>query len=154
MSISTASARRTLFAVAALAPLALAAPLAGHAAAAPVDTAVYFTSPSGKWHCAIHPDGPEPFAGCRGPVPDHAPLVSGGGVDAIAPNGVKVVGGQPAAFVFYSDTSVDAPGAPVLPYGQIVSAGAFSCAVDEVEGVTCGVREHFFTVSDTAYKLG
>jgi len=157
MNTSARSLRRFLaVAASAFAGLTLAGapPLAAQAAAGTGDSTVYFVSPSGLWHCAITPDGPQTSAGCRGPVPAGAPHVSGGGVADIAPNAVTVTGDGPARFVFVSDASLDAPDAQVLPYGTIISAGAFNCAIDETEGVTCGVREHFFTVSDSAYRLG
>ncbi|NMO03563.1 hypothetical protein HH308_20305 [Gordonia sp. TBRC 11910] len=142
--------RRTLIVAALLASAAL--PTAATASAQPGDS-YFFTTPSGQWHCGIVvSDGPA-WAGCRGPVPASAPNVQGGGVASIHPNGVAVTSGQHAVLRFYSDVSVDPPGAHVLPYGRTVSAAGIDCRVDPTSGVTCRVGDHGFTISAASYQL-
>lgn len=145
----------------AVAPIVLAASawlaIAPMAWASPADyqqgTSYFFTSPSGQWHCAIVVgDGPA-WAGCRGPIPASAPDVAGGGSPSIHPNGVALIPGQSATLRFYSDVSVDAPGAHALPYGDALTVAGISCTTDPSAGVECAAGGHGFTVSSAAYRL-
>jgi hypothetical protein len=47
------------------------------------------------------------------------------------------------------------PGLPILPYGQMRSAGPITCN-SEASGVTCTDRStgHFFRLSRESYQLG
>lgn len=116
-------------------------------------TSYFFTTPSGQWHCAIVAgDGPG-WAGCRGPIPASAPDVAGGGSPSIHPNGVALIPGSAATLRFYSDVSVDAPGARVLNYGQALSVVGISCTTDPSADVECASGSHGFVVSSGSYRL-
>ncbi len=123
----------------------------------------YFTSPSTKWHCGIITSAKA--VGCHGPFPANAPRVPGSGAPdkMVAPNAVGVGNdnlparffsvGDPAYYPFGKDGSVAK--ARVLPYGDALTVGDFTCRIAETTGATCDNTRtgHGFTVSDTAYNL-
>ncbi|MFT4087114.1 MAG: hypothetical protein QM658_08140 [Gordonia sp. (in: high G+C Gram-positive bacteria)] len=118
---------------------------------------LYFTSPSGKWKCAIL-NYQSTIAGCHGPFPSTAPEVpasAGGG--ATRPNSIVLNAGQPGKFEHRGDPAyqrLDGGTTPVLPYGQSLTYGPVTCSIDQTTGVTCRNTDgHSFTVSDVAYEL-
>ncbi|MGU3434926.1 hypothetical protein ACNHUS_18155 [Actinomycetes bacterium M1A6_2h] len=123
-----------------------------------VSGSYFFTSPSGKFNCAIIGGGAQPSAGCQGDLPADAPKVDGSGAPgkAVFPNSIEVAGGEPGRFVSLGDpkyTDLDGP-ARELPYGAPLSANGFTCAVDESTGVTCtDSSRHGFTVSNNAFRV-
>ncbi len=116
----------------------------------------YFTSPSGKFECAVI-TAPEPVAGCHGRLPSSAPPVpSVTGTGSATPNSIRVRASGPGAFFQSGDPAFhrfDGPAKP-LGYGSPLRVQGFTCSVDEQSGVTCvSAAEHGFTVSDSAYRL-
>ncbi|MDX1883703.1 hypothetical protein [Mycolicibacterium sp. 120270] len=103
--------------------------------------AYFFTTPSGRWHCAILP---RDKAGCQ---------VTGGGALSVAgaPDTVADAEGEevpPNAIVVEPDgeahfAALDAPGftapdtAKVLPFNKTLIAALFRCNVQEATGVAC-----------------
>ena len=117
----------------------------------------YFTSPSGKFECAILVQD-ESVVGCHGEIPAGAPRVPGSGAPdtMVAPNSIRVAGDAAASFASIGDPQFHRfdGAATVLAYGQVLAVNGFTCSVDEQAGVTCeSPAEHGFTVSDAAYEL-
>lgn len=105
------------------------------------ESAYYFTTPSGKWNCAIVPHS---AAGCQsaagpslGITGAPATVQNGDGQD-VAPNAVQIGDDGGAAFV-----RVDSPGfalasgkPPKLDFAVTLAAAGFRCNVQE-SGVSC-----------------
>lgn len=118
--------------------------------AAQVDgaTGYYFTTPSGRWQCAILP---RQRAGCQNAggsasgisvtgAPDEVPGPDG---DTTAPNAIVVDRTNDPQFA-----SVPSPGfgldsgeATVLPFNRILAAAGFRCNVQEVSGISCASEQ-------------
>jgi len=111
---------------------------------APVNgfTQYFFTTPSGRWECAIVA---RVQAGCQ--AADGADLDVTGAPETVvdaagqetAPNAI-VVGrdGEPAFVALDGTPFVPEPGpANVLQFNQILAAAGFRCNVQEVSGVSC-----------------
>lgn len=116
----------------------------------------YFTSPSGKFECAIVTTT-APVAGCHGQFPPDAPAVPSAGASGTAtPNAIRVTAEKPGEFFNAGDPAFhrfDGP-AKALPYGSPLRVQGFTCTVDEHTGVTCETNTgHGFTVSDAAYTF-
>lgn len=116
----------------------------------------YFTSPSGKFECAVI-TAPTPVAGCHGTLPSSAPRVpAASGTGTTTPNSIRVTASGPGRFVESGDPAFhrfDTPATP-LPYGSPLRVQGFTCSVDERAGVTCvSTAGNGFTVSDSAYRL-
>ena len=117
----------------------------------------YFTTPSGKWSCAILPRS---RAGCQAPtraqlmgIPG-APDTVQGPNGAVAPNAIAVGDEGDAGF-----TWLDLPGfslrtgkAMVLDFNKTLAAGGFRCNVQEA-GVSCEneTLQKGFSFSATGY---
>ncbi|MFF0818417.1 hypothetical protein ACFYVR_25210 [Rhodococcus sp. NPDC003318] len=116
----------------------------------------YFTSPSGKFECAVV-TAPAPVAGCHGQFPSDAPAVpTAGGSGTASANAIRVTAGKAGEFFNAGDPAFhrfDGP-AKALPYGSPLRVQGFTCTVDQGSGVTCeSGTGHGFTVSDSAYRL-
>ena len=101
----------------------------------------YFTTPSGRWHCAILP---RVMAGCQSSggglgiagEPDTVPNAAG---EATTPNAIVI---EPEGDVHFA--SMDEPGftltpgpAKVLESNRTLIAARFRCNVQEALGVSC-----------------
>ena len=123
----------------------------------------YFTSPTGKFECAVFITDAS-VAGCHGEFPPTAPRVEGSGApdSRVAPNTIELTAGTAARFLSSGDPRFhrfDAIATP-LPYGETLSipgsgtSNGITCRVDELAGVSCTDQVgHGFTVSDTAFEL-
>jgi hypothetical protein len=120
-------------------------------------TRYFFTTPSGRWQCAIVP---RVKAGCE--------AASGGLEITGAPEEVPDAAGEPAApTALVVDREGDAhftasetpefgldPGpAVVLPFNRILAAAGFRCNVQEVSGISCLSEKsrRGFTFSDEGF---
>ena len=121
-------------------------------------TGYYFSTPSGRWRCAILP---RDRAGCE----SAAGLTAGVGVaDApevevdgrpTAPNAIAVDRDHDAGFVALTESQFADTSATTLPFGKVLAAAGFRCNVQEASGVSC-VREltgYGFTFSGDGYSL-
>ncbi|WP_374762441.1 hypothetical protein [Mycolicibacterium mageritense] len=108
-------------------------------------TGYYFSTPSGRWHCAILP---RDKAGCQlagglssgigiTGAPDEVPDGAGG---TTTPNALAVDREHDAAFVALTTPEFSLPAANVLPFGKVLAVAGFRCNVQEEAGVSC-VRE-------------
>jgi hypothetical protein len=105
-------------------------------------SAYFFTTPSGRWDCAIVP---RTRAGCQNSqgsslgitgAPDEVPTADGG---TASPDAIVVDRTADPQFV-----ALDAPGlepqtgtAAVLPFNRILAVGGFRCNVQEASGIAC-----------------
>lgn len=123
----------------------------------------YFTSPSGKFECAIVVTETS-VAGCHGEFPRSAPQVAGSGApeSSVTPNTVEITAGSPARFLSSGDPRFHRfdGTAKELPYGRTLAvpgsgrSNGLECRVEESSGVTCMDQVgHGFTVSDKAFEL-
>lgn len=123
----------------------------------------YFTSPSGKFECAIVVTETS-VAGCHGEFPRSAPRVAGSGApeSSVAPNTVEITAGSPARFLSSGDPRFHRfdGTAKELPYGLTLAvpgsgrSNGLECRVEESSGVTCLDQVgHGFTVSDKVFEL-
>lgn len=129
-------------------------------------TGYYFTTPSGRWQCAILPRdraGCESSSGLSARLPiSGAPDVMVDG-EATAPNAIAVDRDHDAGFLaleeplFSVDPSSEAQTTTeTLPFGKALAVAGFRCNVQEETGVSC-VREltgKGFTFSGDGYTLG
>ncbi|MCV7414793.1 hypothetical protein [Mycolicibacterium litorale] len=111
---------------------------------APVDgfTQYFFTTPSGRWECAIVP---RVQAGCQ--AADGAALGIEGAPDTVAdaagedtePTAIVVGRDGEPAFVALPDApfTPDAATAGVLQFNQVLAVAGFRCNVQEATGVSC-----------------
>lgn len=123
----------------------------------------YFTSPSGKFECAVVITDSS-VAGCHGEFPSTAPRVEGSGAQgsAVPPNTIELTAGSPAKFSSSGDPRFHRfdGTARALPYDEVLSipgsgsSNGLKCTVQEKTGVTCTDQVgHGFTVSDSAFEL-
>jgi hypothetical protein len=112
----------------------------GHSAG---DTRYYFTTPSGRWACAIVPHAQ---AGCQSATnwpspmgitdePDSVPNAAG---ESVSPNALVVESEADARFVATDqpEFSADPNAANVLQFNRTLAAAGFRCNVQE-SGVSC-----------------
>ncbi|MDJ0395767.1 hypothetical protein QMK17_20810 [Rhodococcus sp. G-MC3] len=122
----------------------------------------YFTTPSGKFECAIFVTESS-VAGCHGDFPSTAPKVEGSGApnSTVAPNTIELTAGSKARFLNSGDPRFHRfdGSALALPYGEVLtipgsgSSNGLMCHVEEKTGVTCADQVgHGFTVSDGAFE--
>lgn len=123
----------------------------------PGHKAYYFSTPSGRWQCAILP---RDRAGCQAAggtsamavtgAPTEVPDASGG---TAAPNALVLDRDNDAQFVNLAQPEFAQPTAVVLPFGKVLAVAGFRCNVQEQSGVSC-VREltgRGFTFSAEGY---
>lgn len=118
----------------------------------------YFSTPSGRWQCAILPHD---RAGCEsangsaagtGITGEPDVMVEG---EATTPNALVVDREHDAAFVVLPQSEFTADSAKALPFGKELAVAGFRCNVQEESGVSC-LRElsgKGFTFSADGYTL-
>lgn len=105
----------------------------------------FFSTPSGRWHCAILP---HEQAGCQlagapasgigiATAPATVPDGSGG---TASPNAIAVDATHDAGFVAVETPTFSTDSPAVLPFGKVLAVAGFRCNVQEQTGVSC-VRE-------------
>ncbi len=106
-------------------------------------TGYYFTSPSGRWECAIVP---RTRAGCQNArtsarlgitgAPDQVPGPDG---EPTAPNAIILDRTADAQFVVLPSPGVGLEPGPAteLPFNRILAVGGFRCNVQEASGISC-----------------
>lgn len=119
----------------------------------------YFTTPSGKWSCAILPRS---TAGCQAAagaqamgIPGEPDTVTNADGETVAPNAIAVDDDGDTGFTWVARPgfSVKSGKAPVLDFTKTLAAAGFRCNVQEA-GVSClneGTRKGF-TFSPTGYS--
>jgi hypothetical protein len=122
-------------------------------------TGYYFTTPSGRWRCAITP---RTTAGCQASsgrlgitgAPDTVTDATG---EAAAPNAIVVDREGDAHFAAVEQPGfAPAPGpANSLQFNQVLAVGGFRCNVQEATGVSClnETTGKGFTFSAEGYTL-
>lgn len=121
--------------------------------------AYYFSTPSGRWQCAILPRdraGCQPAGGASTMAvtgaPTEVPDPTGG---TAAPNALVLDRDTDARFAKLAEPEFAQPAAAVLPFGKVLAVAGFRCNVQEQSGVSC-VREltgRGFTFSAEGYTL-
>ncbi|MUL85486.1 MULTISPECIES: hypothetical protein [unclassified Mycolicibacterium] len=119
----------------------------------------YFSTPSGRWRCAILP---RDRAGCQPAdrtsamgvtgAPDEVPDPEGG---TAAPNALVLDQDTDAHFAALTQPEFSQSAAVALPFGKALAVAGFRCNVQEQSGVSC-VREltgRGFTFSAEGYTL-
>lgn len=119
----------------------------------------YFSTPSGRWRCAILPRdraGCQPADGASAigvtGAPEEVADPAGG---TSAPNALVLDRDTDARFVALAQPEFTQPAAVVLPFGKALAVAGFRCNVQEQTGVSC-VREatgRGFTFSAEGYTL-
>lgn len=105
-------------------------------------TGYYFTSPSGRWECAIIP---RTSAGCQSAqsasigidgAPDEVPGPDG---DLTTPNAIVVERTGEARFVAQQAPgfTLDPGPATELPFNRILAVAGFRCNIQETTGISC-----------------
>lgn len=105
--------------------------------------AYYFTTPSGRWRCAIIPHAQ---AGCQAagtaalPITGAPTAVTRADGSQVTPNALVIDRDDDAQFVAAEDDPfVLQPGpAATLPFGTVLAVAGFRCNVQEASGVSCG----------------
>lgn len=106
------------------------------------DTAYYFTSPSGRWQCAIIP---RVTAGCQTAsqsalgVTGAPSSVPGADGEPATPNVIEVPRESEPRFSAVTNPGFGLSGATavVLPFDRVLSVAGFRCNVQEATGVSC-----------------
>ncbi|WP_135455057.1 hypothetical protein [Mycobacterium sp. DL99] len=119
--------------------------------------AYYFSTPSGRWQCAILP---RDRAGCQAAGGASAMAVTGAPTEVpdgtggtAAPNALVLDRDNDAQFVNLAQPEFAQPTAVALPFGKVLAVAGFRCNVQEQSGVSC-VREltgRGFTFSAEGY---
>lgn len=120
--------------------------------------AYYFTSPSGRWRCAIVPRvsaGCQPVNAASLPmtgVPTTVPDADG---EPTAPNTILIEQSTPVRFAD-QDARLYTPAsgpAATLPFDKVLTVAGFRCNVQEATGISCGSEGSGkgFTFSAEAY---
>ncbi|MCK0174084.1 hypothetical protein MWU83_07915 [Mycolicibacterium sp. F2034L] len=111
---------------------------------APVDavTHYFFTTPSGRWQCAIVPRvqaGCQPADGADLDVPGAPDTVLDATGEETAPNAIVLSRDGDAAFATVDDTAfVPEPGPAVeLRFNEVLAVAGFRCNVQETSGISC-----------------
>ena len=107
-------------------------------------TGYYFTSPSGRWQCAIKP---RLEAGCQSATaPASAISISGAPEEVPGPNGepqspnaIRVDRSRDAEFAVVAPTAFgpDPQPARELPFDRILAVAGFRCNIQEATGISC-----------------
>lgn len=119
----------------------------------------YFSTPSGRWQCAILPRdraGCQPAGGTSTMsvtgAPETVPDATGA---TAAPNALILDRDTDAHFANLAQPDFAQSAAVVLPFGKVLAVAGFRCNVQEQSGVSC-VREvtgRGFTFSAEGYTL-
>ena len=125
-------------------------------------TGYYFTSPSGRWQCAIKP---RLEAGCQraaapasaigiSAAPEEVPGPDG---EPEAPNAIRVDRNRDAEFAVVAPTAfgLDPEPARELPFDRILAVAGFRCNVQEATGISClsEASGKGFTFSADEYRM-
>lgn len=104
----------------------------------------YFSTPSGRWRCAILPRdraGCQPADGASAMgvtgAPEEVPDATG---ETAAPNALVLGQDGDAQFAALAQPDFAQSAAVVLPFGKVLAVAGFRCNVQEQSGVSC-VRE-------------
>ncbi|HJT91650.1 MAG TPA: hypothetical protein VJ777_06855 [Mycobacterium sp.] len=113
--------------------------------------AYYFTTPSGKWRCAILPRAK---AGCESASSWDSSLGIDGEPDAVNAIVVEREGAPRFVSLEQSEFALDPGPAKSLPFNRILAAAGFRCNVQE-SGVSClsELTGEGFTFSAEGYTL-
>lgn len=100
----------------------------------------YFTTPSGKWSCAILPHstaGCQAAAGALG-IPGEPETVENNDGEAVAPNAIAIADEGDAGFTWLAPPgfSLKSGQPQVLDFNKTLAAAGFRCNVQEA-GVSC-----------------
>ncbi len=124
----------------------------------PGQKAYHFTTPSGRWQCAIIPHtsaGCQPTGGSALSITGAPDQVPGPDGEPTAPNTVLIDRHGDARFVTAdTDSYTVSPGpAATLPFGQVLMVAGFRCNVQEATGISCGseTSAQGFTFSPDGY---
>jgi hypothetical protein len=114
----------------------------GSAYAAQVDgrTGYYFSTPSGRWRCAILPRdkaGCQSASGSAIAVSGAPTVVPDGSGGTTAPNAIAVDRDHDAAFIALAEPEFSVDSAKSLPFGKVLAVAGFRCNVQESSGVSC-----------------
>jgi hypothetical protein len=122
-------------------------------------TGYYFTTPSGRWRCAI---APHTWAGCQAAsgsgisIPGAPDTVTDTDGNSTAPNAIVVDNGGDAHFARLGQAEFSpVPGpAKVLKFNRVLDAAGFRCNVQDT-GVSClsELTVKGFTFSSDGYTL-
>ncbi|MGW5515729.1 hypothetical protein [Nocardia africana] len=124
----------------------------------------YFTTPTGRWHCAIIVGGDPHMAGCQAATHTGAGIGVKGAPTVenhyshkqVPPDTILIErGGEPRFAVLGQAVFRLAPdAAKVLPYNTSLSADGFTCTAREA-GVSCGddVSRKAFTFSTEGFSM-
>lgn len=102
--------------------------------------AYYFSTPSGRWQCAILP---RDKAGCQATggalniaaAPDSVPDAAG---EQSPPNAIVIDPAGDAHFAAVDQAEFSSPGpANVLPFNRTLAVARFRCNIQEETGVSC-----------------
>ncbi|TQK27124.1 hypothetical protein FBY28_0071 [Arthrobacter sp. SLBN-53] len=126
--------------------------------AGPEQKAYHFTTPSGRWQCAIMPHasaGCQPTGGSALSITGAPDEVAGPDGEMTAPNTVLIDRHGDVQFVSAdaaSYTVVPGPAA-TLPFGRVLMVAGFRCNVQESTGISCGseTSARGFTFSADGY---
>ncbi|KUI26642.1 hypothetical protein AU196_07565 [Mycobacterium sp. IS-1742] len=127
---------------------------------APVDgfTQYFFTTPSGRWECAVVPRvqaGCQAAGGAALSIAGAPESVTDAAGEQVAPTAIVVGRDGDPAFVALDDTPFAPPTgtATVLQFNQILAVAGFRCNVQEAFGVSCLSERsrRGFTFSAEAY---
>ncbi|WP_422746767.1 hypothetical protein ACN27E_04105 [Mycobacterium sp. WMMD1722] len=110
----------------------------------PVDgvTRYFFTTPSGRWQCAIVPRvraGCQAAGGADLDFPGTPESVPGPDGEPTAPNVIEISRDGDTAFAAVEGTPFEPEPGPanVLQFNQILAAAGFRCNVQEASGISC-----------------
>ena len=104
------------------------------------EVAYYFTTPSGRWQCAILPRAK---AGCQSTggslgVAGKPDTVDNSAGEATTPNAIVIEPDGDAHFAALDEPEFSHPdSAKVLPFNRTLIAALFRCNVQEATGVSC-----------------
>ena len=104
------------------------------------EAAYYFTTPSGRWQCAILPRdkaGCQSTGGAMG-IAGEPDTVDNAAGEATTPNAIVIEPDGDAHFAALDQPEFSSPGsAKVLPFNRTLIAARFRCNVQEATGVSC-----------------
>jgi hypothetical protein len=109
---------------------------------APVDgsTHYFFTTPSGRWECAVVPPvqvGCQAAGGAALSIDGAPETVTDAAGEESAPNAIVVGRDGEPAFVVVDGSPFSLDTANVLQFNQILAVAGFRCNVQEASGVSC-----------------
>ncbi|WP_102143781.1 hypothetical protein [Mycobacterium hubeiense] len=105
-------------------------------------TAYYFTTPSGRWRCAIVPRvkaGCQSASGSMLGIAGAPDSVTGASGETTTPNAILVDRDGDPRFAALEEPEfwLDSGPANALPFNKVLAAAGFRCNVQEATGVSC-----------------